>query len=66
MTYYFGRGSTKAEMIIWFLYAVFDTCQKDGQEVVTICVVGANYDKVLKLFIPSKRNNSLNISVKKF
>jgi hypothetical protein len=50
VAYYFSRGGTKAEMIAQFLKEVLDACQNAGLHVVaTVCDMGANNVKALKL-----------------
>jgi UDP:flavonoid glycosyltransferase YjiC (YdhE family) len=50
VAYYFSCGSTKVEMIVQFLSEVLDTCQDAGLQVVaTVCDMGANNFKALKL-----------------
>jgi hypothetical protein len=57
VAYYFTRGSTKAEMIVQYLKEVHDdTCQNAGLKVVaTVCDMGANNVKALKLLGATKR-----------
>ncbi|PNF39995.1 hypothetical protein B7P43_G15587, partial [Cryptotermes secundus] len=56
VAYYFTRGSTKAEMVVQYLKEVLDACQNAGLKVVaTVCDMGANNVKALKLLGASKR-----------
>ncbi|PNF15446.1 hypothetical protein B7P43_G18115, partial [Cryptotermes secundus] len=56
VAYYFTRGSTKAEMIVQYLKEVLDICQNAGLKVVaTVCDMGANNVKALKLLGASRR-----------
>jgi hypothetical protein len=50
VTYYFSRGSTKAQMRAQFFKQVLDAYQNAGLQVVaTVCDMGANNVKALKL-----------------
>ena len=50
VTYYFSRGSTKADMRAQFFKQVLDAYQNAGLQVVaTVCDMGANNVKALKL-----------------
>jgi hypothetical protein len=50
VAYYFSRRSTKAEMLTQILKEVLDACQNAGLQVVaTVCDMGANNIKALKL-----------------
>ncbi|XP_023721687.1 uncharacterized protein LOC111872233 [Cryptotermes secundus] len=56
VAYYFTRGSTKAEVIVQCLEEVLDACQNIGLKVVTtVCDMGANNVKALKLLGATKR-----------
>jgi hypothetical protein len=55
VAYYFSRVSTKAEVIVQFLKEVLDTCQNAGLQVVaTLCDMGTNNVKALKLLSASE------------
>jgi hypothetical protein len=59
VAYYFSCGSTKAEMTVQLLSEVLDACQNTGLQVVaTVCDMGANNVKALKLMGATKRNPS--------
>jgi hypothetical protein len=56
VAYYFSRGSTKAEIIVQILSEILDACQDAGLQVVaTVCDMGANNVKALKLLGATKR-----------
>ena len=56
VAYYLIHGSTKDEMLDNFLMEVLDFCHSAGLEVVaTMCDVGANNIKALKLFGVSEK-----------
>jgi hypothetical protein len=51
----FTHGSTKAEVIAQYLKEVLDACQNAGLKVVaTVCGLGTNNMKSLKLLVASK------------
>jgi hypothetical protein len=53
---YVESGSTKAEVIVHYLKEVLDACQNAGLKVVaTVCDMGANRVRVLKLVGATKR-----------
>jgi hypothetical protein len=59
VAYYFIRGSTKAEMIKKLLKEVLDACQNAGLQVVaTVCDMGHNNVKALKLLGAAKEKPS--------
>ena len=56
VAYYFIRGSTKADLLVRFLNEVLGACQNAGLRVVaTVCDMGANNVKALKLLGATRR-----------
>ena len=56
VAYYLIHGSTKGEMLVNFLMEVLDACHNAGLEVVaTVCDMGANNIKALKLMGVSEK-----------
>jgi len=50
LAYYMIHGSTESDVLVNFLMEVLDVCQNAGLEViVTVCNIGANNVKALKL-----------------
>ena len=63
VAYYPSRGSTKAEMLKQFLEEVLEACQKIGLHVVaTVCDMGTNNDKAMKLKGNKEWNNEKKFS----
>jgi hypothetical protein len=66
VAYYFSRESTKAEMIVQLLSVVLVAYQNAGLQVVaTVCDMGANNVKALKLLGATKRKSSFRFHKKK-
>jgi len=62
----FDYGSTMGERLVNFLMDVLDACISAGLEVVaTVCDMGANSIKALKLWVFLKRHLSLAFVIKK-
>jgi hypothetical protein len=56
VAYYLSRRSSKAEMLVKFLNKVLGACQNDRLHVVTtVCDMGTNNVKALKLLGAAKR-----------
>ena len=66
VAYYLVHGSTKCEMLINLLKEVLDVCHDAGLEVVaTMCDMGANNVKALKLLRVLKRHLFSGFMIKK-
>jgi hypothetical protein len=59
VTYYLSRGSTNPEVLVQFLNEILDVCQSVGLHVVaSVCDMGTNSVKALKLLGTTGRNQS--------